>query len=410
MTSFIFKYANSLSLLLAISFVNFANGQANFNTTGNYRAEHYASVPSPRGLFLDETGDLLVSSLINRITIVYEVNGTATTSLLVQPPLLVLLNHGIAYNRGFLYASSTTTVYRWPYTPGQRTEITESEEIVVRGMPIGGHSTRTLAFHSSGLLYISVGSNLNVDQDSRRARIRTFNISSIPSGGIEFSTGEVFADGLRNEVGIAFDGDGILWGVQNGADNLNRDDLGGDIHNTNPADEMTKFDQPIGTFYGYPYCWTVDQLANHEHGEQFAWPSFMDDGIHTDEWCKNVSNNRPPTLPLPAHYAALGITFYDGSVCNSSAGALPCSMTGDAFVAFHGSWNREPAAGYSVVRIPIDPQTRLPTGEILDVMYEPDPAGCGRCFRPVNLVFNKQGHLLVSADASSEIFRITYAQ
>ncbi|CAL8072894.1 unnamed protein product [Orchesella dallaii] len=409
MARLILKSENLICLLLVISTRTFVNGQANFNTTANYRASSYASVSSARGLFLDETGDLLVASANSRITSVYEVNGEVQTSLLLQNTDL-RLNHGIAYNRGYLYASSTVTAYRWPFTPGQRTEITETAEVVIKNMPSGGHSTRTLIFDDAGVLYVSVGSNANVDQDSSRARIRRFNVSSIPNGGIEFNTGEVFADGLRNEVGLAFDGEGVLWGVQNGADNLNRDDLGGDIHNTNPADELTKYDQPLGTFYGYPYCWTVDQLANHEHGEQFAWPSFMTDGVHTDAWCKNVNNNRPPTLPLPAHYAALGVTFYDGSVCNSSAGALPCSMTGDAFVAFHGSWNREPAAGYRVVRIPIDPQTRLPTGEILDVMYEPDPAGCGRCFRPVNLVFNKQGHLLVSADASSEIFRITYDQ
>ena len=52
---------------------------------------------------------------------------------------------------------------------------------------------------------------------------------------IDFSLGEVFADGLRNEVGLAFDAHGVLWGVENGADNLVRDDLGGDIHNDNPA-------------------------------------------------------------------------------------------------------------------------------------------------------------------------------
>ena len=52
---------------------------------------------------------------------------------------------------------------------------------------------------------------------------------------IDFSLGEVFADGLRNEVGLAFDSHGVLWGVENGADNLVRDDIGGDIHNDNPA-------------------------------------------------------------------------------------------------------------------------------------------------------------------------------
>lgn len=43
---------------------------------------------------------------------------------------------------------------------------------------------------------------------------------------------KVYADGLRNEVGLAFDDAGILWGVENagGADYLIRDDLGGNIH------------------------------------------------------------------------------------------------------------------------------------------------------------------------------------
>ena len=50
-----------------------------------------------------------------------------------------------------------------------------------------------------------------------------------------FQTGEVFADRLRNEVGLAFDKHGVLWGVENGADRLEREDLGGDIHNDNPV-------------------------------------------------------------------------------------------------------------------------------------------------------------------------------
>ena len=35
-------------------------------------------------------------------------------------------------------------------------------------------------------------------------------------GAMDFRTsGELFIDGLRNEVGIAFDRYGILWGVEN---------------------------------------------------------------------------------------------------------------------------------------------------------------------------------------------------
>lgn len=31
-------------------------------------------------------------------------------------------------------------------------------------------------------------------------------------------------------------------------------------------------------------------LNDAEPKTQFAWPSFMDDGIHTDEWCRNPNN------------------------------------------------------------------------------------------------------------------------
>ena len=121
-----------------------------------------------------------------------------------------------------------------------------------------GHTTRTLVFDKTGRLYVSIGSNRNVDENSYRSRIRRFTLDSIPAGGIDFNTGEVFADGLRNEVGLAFDKFGVLWGVENGADRLQREDLGGDIHNENPAEELNRF--PEGDAqkksYGYPYCWT----------------------------------------------------------------------------------------------------------------------------------------------------------
>jgi glucose/arabinose dehydrogenase len=101
---------------------------------------------------------------------------------------------------------------------------------------------------------------------------------------------KVFADGLRNEVGLAFDKFGTLWGVENGADQLNRPDLGGDIHNGNPAEEMNRFNGSVGQHYGYPYCFSTDNLPGYAKGTQFAWPTFMNDGTHTDEWCRNATN------------------------------------------------------------------------------------------------------------------------
>jgi glucose/arabinose dehydrogenase len=76
-----------------------------------------------------------------------------------------------------------------------------------------GHTTRTLAFDTTGRIYVSVGSAGNVDTDSYRSRIRRCDLSStLP---VDFNVCEVFADGLRKEVGLAFDKHGVLWGVEN---------------------------------------------------------------------------------------------------------------------------------------------------------------------------------------------------
>lgn len=149
------------------------------------------------------------------------------------------LNHGLALNDGYIYASSHTTVYRWSYldfssVAGEAEIVIENIDADGKGGAPQGHTTRTLAFDDTGRLYISVGSGYNVDPNSFRSRIRRFDLT-VDSLPLDFQTGEVFADGLRNEVGLAFDRHGVLWGVENGPDNLMRSDLGGDIHNDNPV-------------------------------------------------------------------------------------------------------------------------------------------------------------------------------
>lgn len=156
------------------------------------------------------------------------------------------LNHGLALYDGYLYASSDSTVYRWPFDVENFdfnfTDLLEDEEIVVdninqdgRGGAPQGHQTRTLEFDNSGRLYITVGSDGNVDPDSHRARIRRVPISRQQDflAPLDFQSLEVFADGLRNTVGLAFDRHSVLWGVENGADDLQREDLGGDITEDN---------------------------------------------------------------------------------------------------------------------------------------------------------------------------------
>jgi glucose/arabinose dehydrogenase len=156
------------------------------------------------------------------------------------------LNHGLAMYDGHLYASSDSTVFRWPFDVENidfnSADLFNDAEIVIeninedgRGGAPQGHQTRTLEFDNLGRLYITVGSEGNVDPDSHRARIRRVSITRNNdfSTPMDFQALEVFADGVRNTVGLAFDGHGVLWGVENGADNLQREDLGGDITEDN---------------------------------------------------------------------------------------------------------------------------------------------------------------------------------
>jgi len=230
-----------------------------------------------------------------------------------------------------------------------------------------------------------------------------FQISSVPEGGIDWSKGELFADGLRNEVGIRFDKSGRLWGVENGVDNLYRADLGGDIHENNPAEEMNLFTEP-GVFYGYPYCWSEYLLAeNHSQprGAQWVHENFMSDGIHSDTWCRNPQNVRKPAWNFQAHMAPMDIIFWDQSFPDNYFGA---------FVSFHGSWDRQPPAGYRVDRVHF--QDGIPVQSEKFFYYSgPGENGPNWPHRPVGLAesdcyFGKC--LLITSDSTGLLIAVGY--
>ncbi|MBI5500264.1 MAG: PQQ-dependent sugar dehydrogenase [Deltaproteobacteria bacterium] len=360
---------------------------------------------APRGIKVAPNGDVLVIERgSNRVMVLFDEDGDGTSGPGERAVVAAAsgLNHGIALRDGYLYASSATTVWRWAYPPGARTEL-GVPETVVRDIPAGGHSTRTLAFDAEGRLYVSVGSGSNVDPDFSRARVRRFVVGSLPAGGLAFDGGEAFADGLRNEVGLAFDGAGRLWGVENGIDELHRADLGGDIHQDNPGEELNLFDV-AGRFYGYPYCWSEFLLpvgTGLGPGAQWADPGFLGDGTHDDAWCRDPANVVPPSLVLPAHTAPLGLVFYDGP-------SFPDGARGDAFVALHGSWNRDVPIGYKVVRVFFEGGDRPLRWESFFEYGGPGDRAAEWTHRPVDVALGSRGELLVTSDASGVIIAIGY--
>ena len=378
---------------------------ANAGLPTGYCAWTWASgLTNPRGIMRNANGDLLVvEQNAGRITLLYDDNGNGVsdTNERVTLPPTSGLNHGIAMQGGYLYASSESTVYRWPYTGGR--QALGTPQTVVSGLPTGGHSTRTLLFDGQGRLYVAIGSGSNVDSDSSRARIIRYAATAL-AGGATYAQGEVFAEGMRNEVGITVDSQGRVWGVENGRDDLNRADLGGDIHNDNPAEELNLF-ATSGRFYGYPYCWSEFLLpagVGMGPGTQWVDPQFTGDGTHTDAWCRDTANVVPPVLSMQAHSAPLDIKFYGG-------GAFPADMTGRAIISFHGSWDRTAATGYKVVSVPFG-ANGMPSGDPVPLLEYSGAGdtGSGWPHRPVGIDTGVDGRLFVSSDASGIIIAIGY--
>ena len=271
---------------------------------------------------------------------------------------------GLAFNNGYLYVGQTGSIIRFKYTNGDLKAQGEPEKIM--DLPTGGHSTRNIIFNRAGTkMYVAVGSssNNNAGEDCRRAAVLEFN----PDG-----TGyRVFASGIRNPVGLTLQpGTDIPWVAINERDNLG-DDLVPD-YATSVKD---------GGFYGWPYSYIGKNPDPRYVG---AFPELVNRAI-------------VPDVLIPAHSAALGIAFY-------TANQFPQKYRGGAFVALHGSWNRQVAAGYKVVFFPMTNGKPGPLEDFMTGLLAGDGSNGTQIQpwgRPVGVTVARDGSLLISDDAQT---------
>jgi glucose/arabinose dehydrogenase len=104
-----------------------------------------------------------------------------------------------------------------------------------------------------------------------------------------------------------------------------------------------------------------------------------------------------PDYALGAHVAALGLTFYEGTL-------LPAQYRNGAIIGNHGSWNRKPRSGYNVVFIPF--RDGMPNGKPVDILSDfvnKDGEAQGR---PVGVAVDKKGAVLVADDVGNVIWRV----
>ncbi|KAI0484119.1 L-sorbosone dehydrogenase [Xylariaceae sp. FL0804] len=383
----------------------------------------------PRGLKVDNEGNLLVveaGSGVVSAHVLNDDNGCVTVTSSTNVTDAIGLNHGIELSSDglTLYASNPSSVYSWAYDSSARTA--SSQATVVSNMTTDDHTTRTLLLSQKvpGMLLVTRGSTSNIDLeaaslDSGHSQIKAFQLSNRSSTVYDFnSDGLVLGWGLRNDVGVAeHPQTGGIYSVENSADQITR--MGVDVHQNNPAEELNYFGSldngsstpsyaEQGAFFGYPWCfaaWDVGALPNTGNltvGAQFAVDASNDtDGQNqTDAWC--AAQAAAPRLVFQAHMAPLDIKF------NASGS--------EAWVSFHGSWDRTDPVGYKVsvvqfgggddVGQPTEPSTS--TTAAADVVANRDNSVCpDDCFRPVGLAVDKSGRIFMSSDASGEVYLIT---
>ena len=362
-------------------------------------------VTGARGLLFAPNGDLVVAGN-GQIRILFDTNGNGVSEVSERSTFASLQNgnHGLALTATHLYASSPATVVRWTYAAGQRTS-TGAAETVVRGIGTGGHVTRTLAIDSMNRLYVSIGSSSNLDSatgttpPAARALIRRYALSSIPSGGYDVADGELFASGLRNEVGMTFDSQGRMWGVENGRDNLL-----GDAHYDNPAEEVNLFNTAMpGRSYGYPFCWSEGVWTNPMAGGPGTQHLDMEmPGAFTEGMCQNASLVVPPAFAMRAHLAPLDIVEYTGT-------AYPAEFRGNLFVTSHGSWNRESAqVGRVIIRLRTTNGMPTAAENFLGELSGGALREGQWAVRPVSIRVDPAGLLTFSDDATGTVNKIGY--
>src|SRR5215212_3406731 len=315
----------------------------------------------PRFMDFDGAGNLIVGAA--RQGVVYRFQFAdgqlgepeILISGLEQPASVVIFS---ADDGQYLFVGEETQVSRFPYDPAGPIG---AQEVVIPNLPSRGHRTRTVAFGPDGMLYLAVGSSCNIclEQEPIRATVSRAN----PDG----SDLEIFATGMRNPVGLAFQpGTDLLWATVN-----ERDKQGNEI----PPDLVTIVAE--GADYGWPGCIPPDATPQEPGAD-----------------CSGVT---PPTIGIQAHSAPLGLAFLDGE-------GIPTELSGDLIVVQHGSWNREPPAAPKLLLIDFEDETPVAARDFVTGWQD---ASGERWGRPAGVVVAPDGSLIISDDDAGLLYRIS---
>jgi glucose/arabinose dehydrogenase len=310
----------------------------------------------------------------NRITLLRDTNGDGVADVRV-PFITSGLNSpfGMTLVGNTLYVADTDALLAFPYVTGE-TSITAAPRKVadLPGGRINHHWTKNvLASPDGSKLYVTIGSNSNVDDKGIAAEKDRAQIWELDP-----KTGQhtIYGGGIRNPNGLAWwPGSSTLWTVAN-----ERDELGSDL----VPDYLTHVEP--GGFYGWPWKYWGTHVDTRVKDPA---PDYADDTL-------------TPDYAMGPHVAALGLAFSIGA-------DLGPQYASGAIVGEHGSWNRNPPSGYKVVFVAFGADGK-PTGAKPQDMLTGFLTADGKTHgRPVGVVLDKAGGLLVADDGGNIIWRVT---
>ncbi len=316
---------------------------------------------------------------------------------------------GIEIYNGYLYFSSDTSVHRYKLAEGL-VPSGEPETIVSGFINQRQHAAKPFTFDGSGNMYVNVGAPSNACQEEDRRKdspgqdpcpllerqggIWQFDADRV--GQTQVDDGLRYATGLRHCVAINWNTSvNKLYVVQHGRDMLHN--WFPDVYTEEvPAEEFFMVNE--GSNFGWPYCFYDSgkgiKLLNPEYGGD----------REVQGKCENMEG---PIMAFPAHYAPNDLLFY-------TSDQFPDKYRNGAFIAFHGSWNREAEnkqQGYNIVFAPFEGDTPSGDWEVFADGFEgPEDVETPRDaeHRPVGMAIGPDGSLYISDSSKGAVYRIVY--
>jgi glucose/arabinose dehydrogenase len=327
-------------------------------------------VGKPRMIVVADDGTIYITRRTNDVVALKDTDGDGKSDEMKVVLKDLPQVHGIALRGNQVYLATPAEVWLSERT---NDDSLSTPRKIAEGLPNGGqHSSRTLGIGPDNMLYINVGSTCNncIEVNKESATMQRM--------ALDGKSRSTFAKGLRNTLGFSWHPQTHeMWGMDHGTDFL-----GNDV----PPEELNRLSE--GKDYGWPRCF----------GQQRIDPTRdKPEGMTREQFC---AKTEPAALDFPAHSSPLGFVFYTGS-------QFPAEYRNDAFVALHGSWNRNPPSGFKIVHVKFEngKATRYEdfvTGFTLE-------NGAAQFARPTGLAIAKDGALLLTDDSNGVVYRIAYA-